>query len=295
MASNQPFIRGGYIILARKILESEVMDKPPLYLKLWVWMLEKANHKDGYKNLKRGQFVTTIREMQQVMTYKIGYRKIIPTKDQIRNAYEYFSGKLDNKTKSKSIIKRNAYEASTKPTMITTTKTTRGMVITILNYDKYQNPKNYESHNEAHNENSTKPTVTPHDKQETKKEQEGNSKDQRHKVFQEWWFEKFRYKFQKDYLVTNWKQFGAQIKSLLKLPVSFEDLQYLVMEFLLDEDPFITGSEKGNGTGHNIGMFLTRINQNAYQRYLEPDFRETNKGHILDETGNARYSEEAKA
>ncbi len=33
-----------------------------------------------------------------------------------------------------------------KATMITTRKTTKGMVVTVCNYDFYQNPKNYESH-----------------------------------------------------------------------------------------------------------------------------------------------------
>ena len=34
--------------------------------------------------------------------------------------------------------------------MVATTKTTRGLIITIINYDKYQNPKNYETDNESH-------------------------------------------------------------------------------------------------------------------------------------------------
>ncbi len=46
--------------------------------------------------------------------------------------------------------------------MITTAKTTRGMIITILNYEKYQNPKNYETHSETHNEDTVKTTLGPH-------------------------------------------------------------------------------------------------------------------------------------
>ena len=116
---------------------------------------------------------------------------------------------------------------------------------------------------------------------------EGKKPPSKHKVFQDWWFEKYEYKFKKPYIVTNWKQFGAQVNNVLKLPLSFEDLQYLAIEFFIDEDPFITGSEERNGAGHNIGMFLTRINQNVYQRYLEPDFRETNKRHIVNEKGES--------
>ncbi len=132
-------IEGGYILLARKIADSEIMDKPPLYAKLWQWLLLKANWKDRDK-LKRGQLFTSIDEMRQAMSYKVGYRRVTPTRDELRSAYE----------------------ALAKATMITTTKTTRGMIITICNYDYYQDPKNYEAHSESHNETRTKPTDGPH-------------------------------------------------------------------------------------------------------------------------------------
>jgi len=51
---------------------------------------------------------------------------------------------------------------------IATRRTTRGMVITIVNYDYYQNPKSYENHTESHNETGTRTTREPHDKQECK-------------------------------------------------------------------------------------------------------------------------------
>jgi hypothetical protein len=138
-------IEGGYILLARKILDSEIMEKPPLCLKLWVWMLEKANHKDRGK-FKRGQFHTSIREMQEAMAYKVGYRKNRPTVKQIRRTYEGLM----------------------KGTMISTAKGTRGMVVTILNYDRYQNPKNYEGHSKQHHEGLAKGSVGAHYKQELK-------------------------------------------------------------------------------------------------------------------------------
>jgi len=148
---------GGFILLARKILDNPVlMNGPPLYLKLWIWILMEANWKDR-GTLKRGQLVATILDMQKAVSWKVGYRVRYPTKDEIRSAYEAF----------------------TKATMITTMKTTRGMVITICNYDKYQVPENYEPHNEPHNEAHTKPTVTPHDTERRgkkgKKEREKNA------------------------------------------------------------------------------------------------------------------------
>lgn len=143
-------VDGGYILLARRLTgpDSWLMNKPPLYLKLWIWMLGQANWKDRDK-LKRGQLVTSIDEMREAMSYQVGYRKITPTRDEIRSAYRAFC--------------ENPHEDRTNPPMITTTKTTRGMIITICNYDKYQDFKSYEAHSEPHDENPAKPTVTPHD------------------------------------------------------------------------------------------------------------------------------------
>ena len=57
-----------------------------------------------------------------------------------------------------------------KHTMITTTKTTRGLIVTILNYDIYQNPKNYENHTNDYTvttvEPQTRHTINKNDKNE---------------------------------------------------------------------------------------------------------------------------------
>lgn len=154
-------IPGGYILLARKITESGIMDKPPLYFKLWVWMLEQANHRDGYKGLKRGQLFTSIEEMREAMSWHIGYRTVRPSKKEIRSAYEWFS--------------RKSNEGNTKGTMIGIAKGTHGMLITISNYDFYQNPKNYERHDEGHNGGNTKGTEGAQYKQEGKERKNDNT------------------------------------------------------------------------------------------------------------------------
>ena len=132
--------QSGCILLARKMLDSDLMDQSPLVVKLWVWLLLKANWKDRDK-LHRGQLVTTIAEMQEALSYYAGWRKVMPTKDETRTAYE----------------------SLTKATRITTRRTTRGMVITILNYNLYQNTLAYASHTADHKEPVTNPTATPHD------------------------------------------------------------------------------------------------------------------------------------
>ena len=130
----------GYFFIARKMFLSWLMEKPSLFFKLWLWMLNEANFKDR-GSLKRGQFITSVNGMREAMSHMVGYRKVTPTVGQIRSAYEAF----------------------TRRKMISITKTTRGMVVTILNYDHYQSPTNYELHSEARGETQPRSAATTHD------------------------------------------------------------------------------------------------------------------------------------
>lgn len=157
-------IPGGYILLSRKLLESEIMRKPPLYLKVFTWLLLKAQHKP-YDGIERGELVTSIPEIQDAMEYKIGFRKVRPSKKQIWDILEWMrrpnadSDRLSTKVTMKVTMKE---------TMIETTKVTKKIRIKLVNYDVYQNPDNYE----GNDKNSTKVTMkvtttgTPNNKQE---------------------------------------------------------------------------------------------------------------------------------
>jgi len=120
-------IPGGFILLARRLFDSEIWNEPPLYFKVWVFLLMSANHKDqvGGK-LKRGQCLIRYEDIQDATTYMVGYRRERPSKPQIAK------------------ILRRLREGN----MIATTKTTRGLVVTICNYETYQDPSKYESNNE---------------------------------------------------------------------------------------------------------------------------------------------------
>lgn len=85
----------------------------------------KVNYADN-GNLKRGEAFITIQELQEAGTYYIGYREIKPSVKQIRSIINYLR------------TYESPHEASTKGTMIVTTKVTHGMLIKVLNYDKYQ-------------------------------------------------------------------------------------------------------------------------------------------------------------
>ena len=133
---SQELIQGGYILLSRRILKSGIMEKPPLYLKLWAWMLMQASFKD-HGDLKRGQFFTSLEKMRDAMAYKVGCCTRMPTKKEIRGVIDFLS----------------------KGTAIVTTKVTHGMVITILNYDYYQDANNYEGHTAGHTAGQGKGTI----------------------------------------------------------------------------------------------------------------------------------------
>lgn len=149
-------IPGGYFLTARRLYDDEswLMEKPPLFAKLWGWMLARAKWQPGCNGLGRGQFLTSIPKMREAMAHYVGYRKITPTKDQIRKPYEAF----------------------VKASMISTTKTTRGLRITISNYELYQNPGSYEGHDDCPYEFPPKVEGSPNDSKEGKKERKNKKK-----------------------------------------------------------------------------------------------------------------------
>jgi hypothetical protein len=143
-------IAGGYYIKARKIQESEIAHAPPHVREIWDWLIKEANYTD-HKKLNRGQVLTSYKEIQDGLHWMIGYRKETYSKWQCEIAMKWL----------------------TKRQMVTTKRTTRGMIITIENYETYQNPENYENHNGNHNRTTTEPQGTDTIRKEGK---EGESK-----------------------------------------------------------------------------------------------------------------------
>lgn len=119
-------IDGGYYIKARKIQESAIARAAPYVREIWDWLLKEANHKDTTV-CNRGQTLRSFKDIQDGLAWFAGWRKHTYSKDQCEKAMAWL---------------REAV-------MIATEKTTRGMLITIVNYDKYQNPENYGSDNES--------------------------------------------------------------------------------------------------------------------------------------------------
>lgn len=122
---------------SKDIINSPIWHKPPLYFKVWHYLLIKAQYSD-YGRLKRGQLVTTVKELQKACSYKIGYRTETPTAKQIRTILEWLRNPDEG-------VHEGVYESP----MIVTTKVTSGILVTICNYNVYQDQSYYEGNNEG--------------------------------------------------------------------------------------------------------------------------------------------------
>jgi len=123
-------IKGGYYLKARCIQNSEIATMPPHIREIWDWLLKEANHTSNKVNgtvIERGQLIKTFKDIQEGLYWMVGWRKMKYKKWQCENAMKFLRER----------------------SMITTMKTTRGMLITICNYSHYQDPKNYESNRKA--------------------------------------------------------------------------------------------------------------------------------------------------
>jgi len=119
-------IPGGYILLARKIWKGKIADHPPHYREIWMYLLDAANHRDiNYQGqiIKRGQCIRSYKSVIFDLGWSVGFRKEYYKKHQYDNVMKW-------------LVTEH---------MVTTTRTVRGTLISICNYDYYQSPENYES------------------------------------------------------------------------------------------------------------------------------------------------------
>jgi hypothetical protein len=148
---NRLKIPGGYILQPRKIDESQIMHEAPCTREVWFYILRKVNHTDNV-NIQRGQGFFRYADIMDDLCWYAGYCKKTYSKTQV----------------AKSL--RRLREGS----MIATTKTTRGVLISVLNYSFYQDPENYEGNNEGNTKATRRqqgdPTINKNVKNEKKKD-----------------------------------------------------------------------------------------------------------------------------
>ena len=130
-------IKGGYYMKARKIQDSKIAHASPCIREIWDWLLKECNHTET-KVCKRGECLTSYKEIIEGLSWYIGWRKMTYKKHDCENTMKWLK----------------------KATMITTRKTTRGMFISVVNYDKYQDPKNYENLTEKTAKTTRKPQTS---------------------------------------------------------------------------------------------------------------------------------------
>lgn len=126
-------ISGGYILQPRKIDESAISKSPPHVREIWGYLLRTANQVDEEFSgivVKRGQLITSYAEIISALSWKIGFRKM------------YY----------KPHHCETAMKTMMKAAMITATKTAHKIVVTICNYDYYQDLKTYDNRDDSRNE-----------------------------------------------------------------------------------------------------------------------------------------------
>jgi hypothetical protein len=123
-------IDGGYYIKARAIQKSSIMRQPPHVREIWDYLLMNANHTDRIYNgnlVKRGQIFRSYQQIRDDLAWFIGWRKETYSENHTKKAMRFLRESL----------------------MVATTKELGGVLVTICNYDFYQDPKNYERTNES--------------------------------------------------------------------------------------------------------------------------------------------------
>lgn len=118
-------IPGGYILSPRCFDQSDAAHLPPCTREVWHLVLRNVNHADKGQ-YKRGQAFFKYPEIQNALHWYVGNSRRVYSKPQISKAF----GRLSEER------------------MLETRKATRGVVVTILNYDLYQDPKSYEGNAE---------------------------------------------------------------------------------------------------------------------------------------------------
>lgn len=207
----EPIIPGGYILTARKVDDSDIAHTAPCIRETWLWLLRQCNHKPS-GNIKRGQCVRTLSDIQEGLHWFVGYRKMMYSKTQCENAMNTLR----------------------KMEMITTAKTTRGLIITVCNYETYQNPKNYEDNSEGNkkttrrqqcgdtinkNDKNVKNVISSAEAAQTKPFKEWNGKEFINEI--EKFKDKFSYDVRNDFF-KYWKEKSATGKMRFQLEKTWE-------------------------------------------------------------------------
>lgn len=135
-------IPGGCSILANKIFQSAIWRKPPQYVRSFLRLVGWAAYKDGYifkgHVLKRGELITTYGEIAGALSYTFNRAIITPSIKEIRIMLSWLQS--EGMILMKPLIDGTSANKG-RPTDLT--RAYVGVLISIVNYDIYQNLQNY--------------------------------------------------------------------------------------------------------------------------------------------------------
>jgi uncharacterized phage protein (TIGR02220 family) len=135
-------IPGGCFLLANKIFQSAIWRKHPWLLHVFIWFIGKAAYQDGYifkgHVLRRGQLITTYGDIADALAYQFNRAIIKPTQKEIRIMLLWL--KSEGMILMKPLIDGTL---TNKGRPIELTRAYIGLLITVINYDTYQDLKNY--------------------------------------------------------------------------------------------------------------------------------------------------------
>lgn len=129
----KPLIPGGYVIMSRDLAQNILKDLSPYARDLFWYLLQRANHQTNHI-CKRGELKTSYTEIIENTKWKVGYRTQRHSKNRVKSLLDQLR----------------------RASRITTRKTTRGLIITICDYNIYMDTNNYKISRQASHENPHK-------------------------------------------------------------------------------------------------------------------------------------------
>lgn len=135
-------IDNGCVLIARKVLDSEIfIGKPSVWLKLWVYLISKVNYGET-TSFPRGTNFFKYETVCESFSDGRGEQELTP--DIYKKAISFFK----------------------KSQMISTSRMPRGLKISILNYDLYQNLENYKAQQSAQQRHNKSTSIQEEDNKE---------------------------------------------------------------------------------------------------------------------------------
>jgi len=135
-------IPGGSVLWARTIFQSAIWNKHPQYFHLFFWLVGNANHNEGYPFrghvLMRGQLITTYARIADALSYFFNNALLKPSIKEIRIILSWLQS--EGMITVKPLIDGASPSKGRPPDL---TRAYLGLLITVINYDSYQDIQSY--------------------------------------------------------------------------------------------------------------------------------------------------------